>query len=99
MLSILPRVQATSMAWRIARSTRDGVVLNFSAIAGYNVLVIAPKISILLYTIVIASRKYWYPLIWAGTPISWMMEVMFASRFLPLPSGTTFDLVKDEDGE
>lgn len=58
MLSMLPRVHATSIAWRMARSTRLGVVLYFSAIAGYSVFVIAPRISILLYTIVIASRKY-----------------------------------------
>ena len=27
-----------------------------------------------------ASRRYWYPLMWAGTPISWMMAVTLASK-------------------
>src|SRR5690606_4436816 len=84
MESMLPRVQATSMAWRIARSTRLGVVLNLAAISGYSVLVMAPSSSMLLYTMVIASRRYWYPLMWAGTPISWMMLVLLAFRCLGL---------------
>ena len=33
--SAWPLPQATSIAWRIARSTRDGVVLNFEAMSGY----------------------------------------------------------------
>src|SRR5690606_5164924 len=79
--SMFPRLQATSMAWRIARSTRLGVVLYFSAMRGYNVLVMAPSSSTSRYTMAIASRRYRYPLIWAGTPISWIKWVMLASRF------------------
>ena len=36
-----PRSQATSMAWRIARSTLEGVVWNVLATWGYNTLVMA----------------------------------------------------------
>ena len=34
MFSILPRFHATSMAWRMARSTLEGVVLNAAATEG-----------------------------------------------------------------
>ena len=36
MASTLPLFHATSMAWRMARSTRLGVVLHFFAIEGYS---------------------------------------------------------------
>ena len=39
-VSDCPLPHATSIAWRIARSTRDGVVVNLSAIFGYKLLVI-----------------------------------------------------------
>ena len=38
-LSILPLFHATSIAWRIARSTLEAEVLYFSPIDGYNFLV------------------------------------------------------------
>ena len=33
---------------------------------------------------IMASRRYWYPLMWAGTPTSWMMAVTWVSRLGPL---------------
>src|SRR5699024_464782 len=46
MVSIFPLLHATSMAWRIARSTRLGVVWCFLAIVGYKILVMELSISI-----------------------------------------------------
>ena len=54
-----PRSHATSMAWRIARSTRDGVVAYRFATSGYKTFVTALMTSISFTVIMIASRKYW----------------------------------------
>ena len=62
-------------------STLLGVVLNSFAIFGYNSFVTAPNSSTLFITIFIASLKYKYPFIWAGTPISWIILVISASKF------------------
>src|SRR5699024_5052576 len=77
--SIFPRFQATSIACLIARSTREAVVEYLLAISGYKIFVIDPNNSISLYTIVIASLRYIYPLICAGTPISCIIDVILVS--------------------
>ena len=48
----------TKMAWRIARSTRDGVVENRLATSGYSTLVTALMTSISSTAMIIASRRY-----------------------------------------
>src|SRR5699024_4357863 len=72
--------QATSIACLIARSTREAVVEYLLAISGYKIFVIDPNNSISLYTIVIASLRYIYPLICAGTPISFIIDVILVSK-------------------
>ena len=47
------------MAWRMARSTRDGVVLNRLATSGYSTLVTALMTSMSFTAIMMASRRYW----------------------------------------
>ena len=54
-----PRSQATSMAWRMARSTREGVVAYRFATSGYKTFVTALMTSISFTVIMMASRKYW----------------------------------------
>ena len=49
---------ATSIAWRIARSTRLEVVWNFLAIVGYRIFVMELSISTSSTDIMIASRRY-----------------------------------------
>src|SRR5690554_6203761 len=83
MVSTLPLLQATSMACLIALSTLLAVVLYFLAMAGYNSFVTALNISISFTTVLIASRRYRYPLIWAGTPISCIILVISTSRLWP----------------
>ena len=56
-------------------------MLNFLAILGYNSLVTAPKSSTFSITIFIASLKYKYPFICAGTPISCIIFVISVSIF------------------
>lgn len=58
------------MAWRMARSTRDGVVQKRLATSGYSTFVTALITSMSFTAIMMASRRYWYPLMCAGTPIS-----------------------------
>src|SRR5699024_10192998 len=78
--SIFPRFRATSIACLIARSTREAVVEYLLAISGYKIFVIDPNNSMSLYTIVIASLRYIYPLICAGTPISCIIDVILVSK-------------------
>ena len=47
------------MAWRMARSTRLGVVLKRSATSGYSTLVTALMTSMFPTVMMIASRRYW----------------------------------------
>ena len=64
----------------MALSTLLDVVLYFFAIVGYKSFVIELSISISSTHITIAVLRYWYPFIWAGTPISWMISVTCVSR-------------------
>ena len=64
----------------MALSTLLGVVWYFLAIDGYSILVMELSISTSSTDIMIASLRYWYPLICAGTPISWIMSVTSFSR-------------------
>src|SRR5699024_3541173 len=77
---LFPLFHVTSIACLIARSTREVVVEYLLAISGYKIFVIDPNNSISLYTIVIASLRYIYPLICAGTPISCIIDVILVSK-------------------
>ena len=66
-VSTSPRSHATSMAWRMARSTRLAVVPFFLAISGYRRLVTALMYSGSFMVSRMASRRNWQPLMWAGT--------------------------------
>ena len=55
--STSPLSHATSIAWRIARSTREEVVENFFATIGYKILVIDPSTSLSVTAKIIPSRK------------------------------------------
>ena len=88
--SILPRFQATSIAWRIARSTLLGEVSKFRAIEGYSCLVMLLIISGFLMTSLIASFKNCYPLICAGMPMDRNMLVMRSSSDLLRTSAGCF---------
>ena len=55
----IPRSQATSMACRMARSTREGVVWNVFVTWGYNTFVMALMTSISPTAMMMASRRYW----------------------------------------
>lgn len=65
-----PPSHARSIAWRIARSALEGVVLNFFATPVYTTLIMLCRASGLITTSSIASQTYWYPLMLAGMPIS-----------------------------
>ena len=58
-VSMRPRLQATSMAWRMARYTLLAVVLNRRPMPGYSSLVIRLMISGVSITIFTASRRNW----------------------------------------
>src|SRR5690606_18158064 len=53
------RSHAVSMAWRMALSTRLGVVSNFMAISGYRVLVMLLRTDMSSTTMAMAKRRYW----------------------------------------
>ena len=57
-VSMSPRSHATSIAWRIARSTREVVVEYFFATDGYSTFVTELIISLSLIVISIAVRRY-----------------------------------------
>src|SRR5699024_6445088 len=62
------------------RYTRESVVEYLLAISGYKIFVIDSNNSLSLYTIVIACLRYIYPIIFAGTPISCIKNVIFVYK-------------------
>ena len=81
-----PLSQATSMAWRIARSTLEGVVWNVFATCGYNTLVMAlmvclrptrrlpPPGDLLLCLCLSTTAVYWLTQMIAKTSIRVKLE-------------------------